>query len=175
MRHCSTLAAARAAVFSVLLKHTETGSEPAAAVSLHAGCTRRAQPSGGGGGSAAGAAAAAAWPPGWGCQLAAGRLGGVGGGLRAPSGDPRASRSQIVAAAGHLTVRCWGRQTLATSGIRRGDFAETGDAIWRPAICDVAARPRPRSAPSQPPTAGRAPAERHSQKSDQFESSQIHI
>ena len=44
----------------------------------------------------------------WLCS-AAGRLGGLGAGLGAPSGDPRAGRSPIVAAAGHMTVGCCGR------------------------------------------------------------------
>ena len=59
-----------------------------------AGKALAGQPGGGGGGSASGAAAAAAWPLGWACQLAARRLGGFGGSLRAPSGDPRARRNK---------------------------------------------------------------------------------
>ena len=59
-------------------------------------------------GQARGAVLAVCAAGSWLCS-AAGWLGGLGAGLGAPSGDPRASRSQIVAAAGRLTVRCCGR------------------------------------------------------------------
>ena len=104
VRRRSSAAAPLPQLFSQLINHVETACLPAQLPQVRPATATSASSGGGGGGAGQARRVLAVWPSGWPSRLAAGRLGGRGAGLGAPSGDSRAGGSQIVAAAGHLTV-----------------------------------------------------------------------